>query len=66
MHNCGDGGIYRCVAAFMPWIAETLAKPGRFRWDYRVPPQTIVSDGTTVWLYDEDLAQNIAIAASTA
>jgi outer membrane lipoprotein carrier protein len=35
----------------------TLAKPGRFRWDYRVPPQTIVSDGTTVWLYDEDLAQ---------
>ena len=31
--------------------------PGRFRWDYRTPPQLIVSDGTTVWLYDEDLAQ---------
>jgi outer membrane lipoprotein carrier protein len=34
-----------------------LARPGRFRWDYRVPAQLIVSDGTTVWLYDEDLAQ---------
>ena len=34
-----------------------LARPGRFRWDYRAPPQLIVSDGTTVWLYDEDLAQ---------
>jgi outer membrane lipoprotein carrier protein len=35
----------------------SLARPGRFRWDYRVPAQLIVSDGTTVWLYDEDLAQ---------
>ncbi len=35
----------------------SLARPGRFRWDYRKPPQLIVSDGTTVWLYDEDLAQ---------
>ena len=34
-----------------------LARPGRFRWDYRVPEQLIVSDGTTVWLYDADLAQ---------
>jgi outer membrane lipoprotein carrier protein len=34
-----------------------LARPGRFRWDYRTPPQVIVSDGTTVWLYDIDLAQ---------
>ncbi len=35
----------------------SLARPGRFRWDYRAPPQLIVSDGTTVWLYDADLAQ---------
>lgn len=35
----------------------TLARPGRFRWEYRVPEQLIVSDGTTVWLYDVDLAQ---------
>lgn len=35
----------------------SLARPGRFRWDYRAPAQLIVSDGTTVWLYDEDLAQ---------
>ena len=34
-----------------------LARPGKFRWDYRTPPQVIVSDGVTVWLYDEDLAQ---------
>jgi outer membrane lipoprotein carrier protein len=35
----------------------TLARPGRFRWEYREPAQLIVSDGSTVWLYDEDLAQ---------
>ena len=35
----------------------SLARPGRFRWDYRRPPQLIVSDGATVWLYDADLAQ---------
>jgi outer membrane lipoprotein carrier protein len=34
-----------------------LARPGRFRWDYRTPAQLIVSDGNTVWLYDVDLAQ---------
>ncbi len=35
-----------------------LAKPGRFRWDYRNPSeQLLVSDGETVWLYDVDLAQ---------
>lgn len=34
-----------------------LARPGRFRWDYRQPRQLIVSDGATVWLYDVDLAQ---------
>ena len=34
-----------------------LARPGKFRWDYSVPAQLIVSDGTTVWLYDVDLAQ---------
>jgi len=35
----------------------SLARPGKFRWDYRVPAQLIVSDGTTVWLYDVDLSQ---------
>ena len=42
-------------------VAEgTLAiqKPGRFRWDYRSPsPQLLVSDGSTIWLYDEELEQ---------
>jgi len=42
----------------------SLARPGRFRWDYRTPPQLIVSDGTTVWLYDVDLAQVTVRAAS--
>ena len=35
-----------------------LARPGRFAWVYNAPyRQTIVSDGTQLWLYDEDLAQ---------
>ncbi|MBF0161907.1 MAG: outer membrane lipoprotein chaperone LolA [Magnetococcales bacterium] len=34
------------------------AKPGRFRWDYRTPaPQTLVSDGQSIWFYEPDLAQ---------
>lgn len=34
-----------------------LQKPGRFRWDYRTPPQSIVADGTRLWFHDADLAQ---------
>ena len=35
-----------------------LAKPGRFRWDYQEPvEQLLVSDGSTVWMYDADLEQ---------
>ncbi len=35
-----------------------LARPGRFRWDYREPyPQLIVADGKQVWIYDPELAQ---------
>ncbi|XZG71546.1 outer membrane lipoprotein chaperone LolA [Chitinibacteraceae bacterium HSL-7] len=35
-----------------------LSRPGKFRWVYTQPyPQTIVSDGQSVWLYDPDLAQ---------
>ena len=35
-----------------------LARPGRFRWDYREPyPQLIVADGKNVWIYDSELAQ---------
>ncbi|HYP84082.1 outer membrane lipoprotein chaperone LolA [Variovorax sp.] len=33
-------------------------RPGRFRFDYKKPfAQTIVADGTTLWLYDADLNQ---------
>lgn len=33
-------------------------RPGRFRFEYRKPfPQTIVADGSTLWLYDADLNQ---------
>jgi len=35
----------------------SLARPGRFRWDYRVPEQLIVCDGTTVWFHDVGLEQ---------
>lgn len=35
-----------------------FARPGRFRWDYRVPyEQVIVGDGTKLSLYDADLEQ---------
>ena len=35
-----------------------FARPGRFRWVYLKPdPQTIVSDGQTLWLYDPELNQ---------
>jgi outer membrane lipoprotein carrier protein len=36
----------------------SLARPNRFRWDYRDPyVQTIVADGRKLWLYDTDLEQ---------
>jgi outer membrane lipoprotein carrier protein len=35
-----------------------LARPLRFRWDYRSPfEQLVVSDGDTLWFYDADLEQ---------
>ncbi len=43
-----------------------LARPGRFRWDYRVPEQLIISDGVTVWLYDIELEQVSIRAAGDA
>lgn len=36
----------------------SLSRPNRFRWDYREPYlQTIVADGSRLWLYDSDLEQ---------
>lgn len=35
-----------------------FARPGKFRFDYRKPfEQTIVADGSQLWLYDVDLQQ---------
>jgi chaperone LolA len=35
-----------------------IARPGKFSWIYSKPyRQIITSDGTTLWLYDEELAQ---------
>lgn len=35
-----------------------LAKPGRFYWSTQQPyPQVLVSNGTTLWVYDPDLEQ---------
>ncbi len=43
-----------------------LSRPGRFRWDYRMPEQLIVSDGVTVWFHDIGLEQvTIRAAAET-
>ena len=43
-----------------------IARPGRFRWDYRTPEQLIVCDGETVWLYDIELEQVTVKAAGDA
>ncbi|MFM7460590.1 MAG: outer membrane lipoprotein chaperone LolA [Burkholderiales bacterium] len=32
-------------------------RPGKFRWVYEKPAQTIVGDGKRVWFYDQDLNQ---------
>jgi outer membrane lipoprotein carrier protein len=35
-----------------------MSRPDRFRWEYREPyAQTIVADGSKLWLYDPDLEQ---------
>ncbi|HYC49446.1 MAG TPA: outer membrane lipoprotein chaperone LolA [Burkholderiales bacterium] len=35
-----------------------FARPGRFRWEYNKPyEQTIVGDGSRLWIYDKDLNQ---------
>ena len=35
-----------------------LQRPGKFRWDYRVPSeQLVLADGKKLWFYDADLAQ---------
>jgi len=35
-----------------------LQRPGRFRWEYRVPyEQLIVADGEKLWVYDTELQQ---------
>jgi outer membrane lipoprotein carrier protein len=44
-----------------------LSRPGRFRWDYKVPhPQIIVADGNQVWLYDVELSQVTVRTQATA
>ena len=35
-----------------------VKRPGRFRWSYTSPYlQSIIGDGDTLWIYDEDLEQ---------
>ncbi|MDM8548099.1 outer membrane lipoprotein chaperone LolA [Candidatus Venteria ishoeyi] len=35
-----------------------LQRPGKFRWEYQQPyEQLIVSDGSSIWIYDADLEQ---------
>ena len=35
-----------------------FARPGKFRWEYEKPyEQTIVGDGSRLWIYDKDLNQ---------
>jgi len=65
------GGMQRIEASFAQRLLDEggqimqessgrvlLAHPGRFRWETTAPfAQLVVSDGTTVWQYDADLAQ---------
>jgi len=38
--------------------AVILKRPGKFRWDYRLPyVQSIIADGERLWIYDIDLEQ---------
>lgn len=30
-----------------------IAKPGKMRWDYKKPNRFFISDGTTLWVYEE-------------
>ncbi len=35
-----------------------LSRPGKFRWEYKKPTsQEIISDGTSLWIYDKELEQ---------
>ena len=35
-----------------------FSRPGKFRWEYNKPyEQTIVGDGSRLWIYDKDLNQ---------
>src|SRR5215471_11065180 len=35
-----------------------IAKPGKMRWDYKTPdPKYFISDGTTLWVYDQAAKQ---------
>ena len=46
----GEAAPYRGVVVF--------AKPGRMRWSYEEPERsTMVTDGKTLWLYDESAAE---------
>ena len=38
--------------------AILIAKPGRFKWDYKSQPIQIISDGKTVVFYDKELKQS--------
>jgi outer membrane lipoprotein carrier protein len=38
--------------------AVVFAKPGKMRWTYKSPePSLVVSDGSTLWIYDEKAAE---------
>jgi outer membrane lipoprotein carrier protein len=68
------GGMRRIEASFRQSLLDEqgvllqesagrvqLMHPGRFRWETEPPyEQLVVSDGTTVWQYDPDLAQVVS------
>jgi outer membrane lipoprotein carrier protein len=59
--SVANGGADKASATGLPAVAHgdfEFLRPGRFRWTYRTPyEQLIVSDGTSLFLYDKDLNQ---------
>jgi outer membrane lipoprotein carrier protein len=51
VYEKGDRLIQQSKGSF------AFSRPGKFRWVYDKPKQTIVGDGEKVWIHDEDLQQ---------
>ena len=70
--KCAEGSFEQKAFARDGKIRETFSgtfaflRPGRFVWQYEKPyRQSIISNGKTLWMYDEDLMQVVPVDAGT-